>query len=93
MPTVSIAMNPTINGLYPIFLMSFKFVDKPIAAIAIVKKIFENNLTISILVIQFELDKYISTSNIRFSKLTCTPGGISVTLSGEKGEDIIVNLY
>ena len=61
MPTVSIAMNPTINGLYPIFLMSFKFVDKPIAAIAIVKKIFENNLTISILVIQFELDKYISS--------------------------------
>ena len=28
--------------------MSFKFVDKPIAAIAIVKKIFENNLIISL---------------------------------------------
>ena len=43
-PEVNIATNPTINGLKPILLISLRFVDKPIAAIAIVKKIFEEKL-------------------------------------------------
>ena len=39
--TVKRDTNPTINGLYPILFKSLRFVDNPIAAIAIVKNIFE----------------------------------------------------
>jgi hypothetical protein len=52
-PTVLIAINPTTNGLYPIDLRSLKFVDKPIAAIAIVRKIFELSLIKSTISDQF----------------------------------------
>ena len=37
-PTVTAAINPTTNGLYPIDFSSFKLIDIPTAAIAIVKK-------------------------------------------------------
>ena len=37
-PTVTAAINPTTNGLYPIDFSSFKFMDIPTAAIAIVRK-------------------------------------------------------
>ena len=37
-PTVTAAINPTTNGLYPIDFSSFKLMDIPTAAIAIVRK-------------------------------------------------------
>ena len=37
-PTVIAAINPTMNGLYPIDFNSFKLIDIPTAAIAIVRK-------------------------------------------------------
>ena len=37
-PTVTAAINPTINGLYPIDFSSFKLIDIPTAAIDIVRK-------------------------------------------------------
>ena len=37
-PTVMAAINPTINGLYPIDFNSLKLIDIPTAAIAIVRK-------------------------------------------------------
>ena len=36
-PTVTAAINPTINGLYPIDFNSFRLIDIPTAAIAIVR--------------------------------------------------------
>ena len=37
-PTVTAAINPTTNGLYPIDFSSLKLIDIPTAAIAIVRK-------------------------------------------------------
>ena len=37
-PTVTAAINPTINGLYPMDFNSFKLIDIPTAAIAMVRK-------------------------------------------------------
>ena len=37
-PTVTAAISPTRNGLYPIDFNSFKLIDIPTAAIAMVKK-------------------------------------------------------
>ena len=37
-PTVTAAINPTINGLYPMDFNSFKLIDIPTAAMAMVRK-------------------------------------------------------
>ena len=47
-PTVIIAIKPTIKGLNPIALTSFRLVDKPTAAIAILKNILAESLMFNI---------------------------------------------
>ena len=49
-PTVTAAIKPTTNGLYPIALSSPRFIEIPTAAIAIVKntvaKIFKYSINL-----------------------------------------------
>ena len=67
-PTVIIAIKPTINGLYPMDFKSLRLVDNPIAAIAIVKKTFEDDLIISIVFSQLLLEMFKKNDHQNFLK-------------------------
>ena len=68
-PTVIIAIKPTINGLYPMDFKSLRLVDNPIAAIAIVKNTFEDDLIISIVFSQLLLEIFEKKWSPKFLKI------------------------